>query len=96
MAELTIDKDMSGLLFSVESDNENAPQWSGKIKVNGEEYEIAVWENESKDGRIYMSAKIQEPREQGSGEVRAGGANRSGTNRSSNNPIAARPKPTRR
>lgn len=91
MAELTIDKDMSGLLFGVESDNENAPQWSGKIKVNGEEYEIAVWENESKDGRIYMSAKIQEPKQQGGGD-----APRRAAPRGNAAPIAARPKPTRR
>lgn len=32
-----------------------APQWTGKININGEDYMIAAWEKTGKDGKPYLS-----------------------------------------
>lgn len=57
------DNTNSGVLFKNESDNEKAPNYKGKINVNGNDYEIAAWVRESKAGTKFLSLKVQEPRD---------------------------------
>jgi hypothetical protein len=59
------DNTNSGVLFKNESDNEKAPNYKGKINVDGKEYELAAWLREAKSGKgKFMSLKVQEPRKQ--------------------------------
>ena len=54
----------TGVLFKNESDNEKAPNYKGKINVDGKEYELAAWIREAKSGKgKFMSLKVQEPRQ---------------------------------
>lgn len=53
-------KTNEGLIFRNQSENEKAPQFSGRIDVEGEQYEIALWVREGAKGKFY-SAKISEP-----------------------------------
>ncbi len=56
------DNTNTGTLFKNESDNEKAPQYKGKINVNGKEYELAAWVREAKSGKgKFFSLKVQEP-----------------------------------
>ena len=56
------DNTNTGVLFKNESDNEKAPNYKGKINVNGQELEIAAWVRQSKAGKKFLSLKVQEPR----------------------------------
>ena len=56
------DNTNSGVLFKNESENEKAPNYKGKINVDGKEYELAAWIREGKKGK-FMSLKVQEPRQ---------------------------------
>ena len=55
-------KDMSAFIFT-NNYKEKAvhPDFKGKIKIHGEELEIACWEKEGKNGR-FLSCNIQEKR----------------------------------
>ena len=56
------DNTNTGTMFKNESDNEKAPQYKGKINVNGKEYELAAWVREAKSGKgKFFSLKVQEP-----------------------------------
>lgn len=57
------DNTNTGVLFKNESDNEKAPNYKGKINVNGQELEIAAWVRQSKAGKKFLSLKVQEPRQ---------------------------------
>jgi uncharacterized protein (DUF736 family) len=59
-------KDNSGAIFKHDKkDNEKAPDYSGKIVVDGVEKRIALWLNTSKDGsKKYFSVKISESQQQ--------------------------------
>ena len=55
-------KDNTGVLFKIaEKESDKHPDLTGKCMVNGKEMEIAVWENTSKKGSLYLSLKFQEP-----------------------------------
>ena len=59
-------KDNSGAIFKHDKkDNDKAPDYSGKIVVDGVEKRIALWLNTSKDGtKKYFSVKISESQQQ--------------------------------
>ena len=40
---------------------DNKPAYTGKGKYNGEEFAVAVWENETKSGDVYFSGTIKAP-----------------------------------
>lgn len=95
---LEIENDMTGLAFAVDSNNENAPDYSGSIKVDGKTYDVALWAKEFKksDG---FSIKVSEPYKGGSRRNddddeeapprrSSGGSSRGG--------VKPRPKPQRR
>jgi len=49
-----------GAIFPNDSaDHPNAPLMKGPINVAGVEYQIAAWKNESKDGKKYLSLKVE-------------------------------------
>lgn len=60
------DNNNSGVLFKNESENEKAPNYKGKINVNGVEYQLAAWIRTAKSGNKFMSLKVSEMNENGS------------------------------
>ena len=52
-----------GVLFrNDKGDNPNRPDYSGNINVNGEEFRLAAWLKDSKDGRTkFMSLSVSKP-----------------------------------
>jgi uncharacterized protein (DUF736 family) len=57
------DNTNSGVLFKNDKKgNEKAPDYKGKINVNGKELEIAGWVREGKSGK-FISLKVSEPRQ---------------------------------
>jgi len=55
------DNTNSGVLFKNDKKgNEKAPDYKGKVNVNGKELEIAGWVREGKSGK-FISIKISEP-----------------------------------
>ena len=55
------DNTNSGVFFKNDKKgSENAPDYKGKINVNGKELEIAGWVREGKNGK-FISLKVSEP-----------------------------------
>lgn len=55
-----------GVLYKNESDNEKAPAYTGKINVDGNDYQLAAWIMTSKLGNKFMSLKVSEMNPNGS------------------------------
>jgi hypothetical protein len=54
-----------GVLFRVrDKQSEKGPDLKGGLNLDGVEYELAVWERESKRGQPYFSISISLPRDQ--------------------------------
>ena len=52
----------SGAIFKNDKKtSEKAPDYKGKVNVNGKEMEISLWFKESQKGTKYFSASFQEP-----------------------------------
>lgn len=64
------DNTNTGVLFRNETANEEnkQPYMTGKLNVKGEDFQIAGWMKESKNGKKFLSLKVQKPRPQ---EVKA-------------------------
>lgn len=60
------DNTNTGVLFKNESDNEKAPNYKGKVNVDGREYQLAAWIRTAKSGSKFMSLKLSEMNENGS------------------------------
>lgn len=58
-------KDNEGALFQQEKKTENSPSYAGKVLVDGKEWRAALWRNTSKQGKVYLKVKFEEPRDQG-------------------------------
>jgi len=58
------DDEMKGVLFPAEKKHERSPDYTGRVKVNGEEYRLAAWSRISKAGNDYLSIAVSIPREQ--------------------------------
>ena len=54
-----IDKDLSGVLFPNEKQNERQPDFRGNCLINGTKYKIAGWKKTSKNNLPYMSIAFQ-------------------------------------
>ena len=49
----------SGSIFENENKkNENSPDYTGTIKINGELYSLALWNKVAKTGTQYQSVKV--------------------------------------
>jgi uncharacterized protein (DUF736 family) len=55
------DNTNTGAIFKNEKKADNHPDYKGKVNVKGEEFEISGWIKTSKDGKSFLSLKIQEP-----------------------------------
>ena len=44
-----------GVFFANQSENVNAPNWKGSIKINGEIINLVAWNNQSKAGLKYIT-----------------------------------------
>lgn len=52
--------ELSGVLFPNKSDNERAPDFTGKCQINEEEYRIAAWKRVSNNtGKAFLSLKFE-------------------------------------
>tara|TARA_R100000808_G_C2150091_1_gene158697 strand:+ start:3408 stop:3629 length:222 start_codon:yes stop_codon:yes gene_type:complete len=56
------DNTNSGVLFAnkYKEDGDSRPDFVGTIDVNGTEYRLAGWKNTSKQGKRYISVKVEE------------------------------------
>lgn len=58
--------DNRGVLFKNDKQgNEKRPDYTGKINVEGKDYQLSAWIKEGRSGK-FMSLSVQEPRKQGS------------------------------
>ncbi len=57
------DNTNTGVLFRNETANEEnkQPYMTGKLNVKGEDFQIAGWMKESKNGKKFLSLKVQKP-----------------------------------
>lgn len=52
-------KDMTGVLFMVEDRaSDKHPNLTGNVTIKGEKYYISAWTNTSKNGKKYISLKV--------------------------------------
>ena len=58
------DNTNTGVLFRNETSNEEnkQPYMTGKLNVEGKEFQIAGWMKESQAGKKFLSLRVQEPR----------------------------------
>jgi uncharacterized protein (DUF736 family) len=55
------DNTNSGAVFpNDKGDNPKRPDWKGKLNVAGVEYKISAWAKVAKNGRDYLSLKVEE------------------------------------
>jgi hypothetical protein len=52
-----------------EGEAKNAPEYSGKVTINGIEYRLSGWLRKSKDGKLFLSGLVQ-PKEKVNEEQR--------------------------
>lgn len=57
---MSYDNTNTGAIFKNDKKADNHPDYKGKINVKGEEFEIALWVKDGKNGKFF-SAKISEP-----------------------------------
>ena len=50
-----------GAAFAKNSENPKAPKWAGPLNVDGEDYEVSIWEKTSKNGDVFLSLTVKEP-----------------------------------
>lgn len=59
---MPFDNTNRGFLFRNEKrTSEKAPEYEGKIDINGKEYRLAAWIKESKAGKKFFSLSIASP-----------------------------------
>lgn len=59
----TYDNTNSGVLFKNDKQgNEKRPDYTGKINVEGKDYQLSAWIKEGQKGK-FMSLSVQEPRQ---------------------------------
>ena len=60
---MSYDNEMAGALFPNNKEgNEGRPDFKGTATINGQEYDVAAWNNTSKAGKNYMKLSFQIPR----------------------------------
>ncbi len=58
---MAYDNTNKGALFSNQDrKTEKHPHMTGKINLNGKDYNLSAWSNESKKGDKYLSLKVSE------------------------------------
>lgn len=53
-----------GVLFPnrYKEEDDNKPDYTGTVDVNGEPWRLAAWKNVSKKGNSYLSVAVSEPK----------------------------------
>ena len=66
------DNNMKGVLFINEEkrDDKQDPDYRGSAEVNGTEFWLSGWRNESKEGKKYLSIKFQLKEDKGTSRNR--------------------------
>jgi uncharacterized protein (DUF736 family) len=65
---MSTQKDNSGALFvNDRKEKETHPDYKGNALVEGVEYWLSGWKNQTKDGKVYLSIKL-EPKDSASGK----------------------------
>ena len=54
-------QDSAALFKNDKGNNPKRPDYRGKASVNGKDYQIAAWVNDTKDGEKYLSIKFDSP-----------------------------------
>ncbi len=62
MRPLTVDVGRIVLFKERNKSNEKAPDLKGACNIDGVQYEIALWQRESKTGVKYLSGEVKLPR----------------------------------
>jgi hypothetical protein len=77
------DNEMRGALFKNKDKDgdDKRPDYKGRIQVDGTEYWLSAWINESRTGEKYMSLRVQEKDKRGGG----GGSNKKHTTKEKDN-----------
>ena len=58
-------KDMTGVLFPVEEKkSDKHPNLTGNVIIKGEKYYVSAWTNTSKNGKKYISLKVNAEQKQ--------------------------------
>lgn len=65
---MSYDNTNSGVFFKNEKKSEKAPDYKGKLNVNGKDFEIAGWIREGKSGK-FISLKVSEPYNKAAGDA---------------------------
>ena len=58
---MSYDNTNSGAIFKNENTKETQPDYKGKLNVQGKDFDVSGWIRTSKDGKSFLSLKIQEP-----------------------------------
>lgn len=58
---MSYDNTNSGAIFRFEKTKETQPDYKGKLNVNGKDFDLSGWIKQTKDGKSFLSLKIQEP-----------------------------------
>lgn len=58
---MSYDNTNSGAIFKNEKTKETQPDYKGKLNVNGKDFDVSGWIKTSKEGKSFLSLKIQEP-----------------------------------
>ena len=51
-------QDDNGNLFLNKKKNDNSPDWSGKMKLNGQVFYLSAWEKKTKAGDTFYSVRL--------------------------------------
>jgi len=66
------DNTNTGILFKNDvGDNPKRPVYRGNIDINGAKYDIAGWVREGKNGKRFISLKVEEPKAVGQTPISA-------------------------
>lgn len=58
---MSYDNTNTGAIFKHQKTKETQPDYKGKLNVNGKDFDVSGWIKESKEGKSFLSLKIQEP-----------------------------------
>jgi len=58
---MSYDNTNTGAIFKNEKTKETQPDYKGKLNVQGKDFDVSGWIRTSKDGKSFLSLKIQEP-----------------------------------
>lgn len=59
---MEFDNTNRGVLFKNDrKDNESQPDYTGKLNVNGGDFDLSAWIKEAKNGRKFFSVSIKPP-----------------------------------